>query len=91
MNFNDCMLKMNDKDTDMKDAESKPLFKHDEDKLPFIVVMLGCDCLKRACNGGFSILFTKVFPYLVTWDVKEANQRLQERTEFAMNPEHKRN
>ena len=63
--FNQGTFKVHDKSVDIIDTQMNPLFLYDTIYWPIIVVILGCDYLKRIPNVGHAIAFNKILLKLV--------------------------
>ena len=68
-NFKDQELKVCNKSETKMDPENNPICKFNENSWPTTGIVLGCDYLPDIHNVGFSTLFKKIFPFLITWDV----------------------
>ena len=86
-NFYNQTFKVHNKDNKTKDNEESPLFQHDANRWLTIGAMLGCDCVRNVHNMGFSTLFKKLFPFLVSQEIDEIDDVLQKNTKHKMSIE----
>ena len=89
VNFNSCAFQVYDKEIDIIDKIKNPLFAQNESKWAMIGCLLGCDCINRIENVGYSTLFKKILPSLVTWDAMEIMNACNAKLKYKMTEAHK--
>ena len=75
-NYKKRKIRLCEREKESLNVQENPRFKHNQRHWCVIGPMLGCDRIKHINNCGFATLFNKVFPRLVTWEMKELKQVL---------------